>query len=249
MKNRILALLLVLVMVACMFVACGDEPAPTPDGSDENGALTHEQFLAAEVGSTCTIEAYVQAWQGWWNNQITLYLQDRDGGYFVYNASCTQENANKLTKGCKIRVTGEKTDYNGMIEIYGTDGAATFEFVEGGDTFIATATDVTALYNNTQELVAHQNEFVAVKGLTVQSVSFKNAETAEEASDDIYIVVKLGDNNHDLCIEVYLTGTSTDVYGVAKTLAAGDVIDIEGFLYWYNNADNIHVTGITKAAQ
>ena len=204
------------ISILLALTACGDDtPDPTPDNGDngDDGVMTYAEFQAAEPGTVCTVDAYVQAWQGWWNNQITLYLQDSDGGYFAYNAACTEENANKLTKGCKIRITGEKTNYNGMIEFYGTDGATTFEFVEGADTFVATATDVTALYDNTQELIAHQNKLVTVKNLEVVSVSFKGAETAAEANDDIYIVAKLANGaNHDLCIEVYLTGTSTEVY-------------------------------------
>ena len=44
-------------------------------------------------------------------------------------------------------------------------------------------------------------------------------------------------------VESFLTGPDTEVYKTAEGLKAGDVVDLEGFLYWYNGA-NPHVTGI-----
>ena len=51
---------------------------------------------------------------------------------------------------------------------------------------------------------------------------------------------------YNFCLEFYLTGSDTDVYKAAQELKVGDVIDIEGFLYWYNEP-NTHITAITKA--
>ena len=36
----------------------------------------------------------------------------------------------------------------------------------------------------------------------------------------------------------------TDVYTTVTNLKVGDVIDVEGFLYWYNGAQP-HVTSVT----
>ena len=40
---------------------------------------------------------------------------------------------------------------------------------------------------------------------------------------------------------------NADAYAAAQALKIGDVIDVEGFLYWYNGAQP-HVTNITPAA-
>ena len=49
----------------------------------------------------------------------------------------------------------------------------------------------------------------------------------------------------EVTIECYLTGADTEVYKAAEALAIGDVIDMEGFLYWYDGP-NPHITKITK---
>ena len=47
-------------------------------------------------------------------------------------------------------------------------------------------------------------------------------------------------------MESYLCGAGTEVYEAVKALNVGDVIDIEGFLYWYEGAQP-HVTSVTVA--
>ena len=51
---------------------------------------------------------------------------------------------------------------------------------------------------------------------------------------------------YDFCVEVYLTGTDSDVYTTVGELAEGDVVDVEGFVYWYEGA-NPHITAISVA--
>ncbi len=47
-------------------------------------------------------------------------------------------------------------------------------------------------------------------------------------------------------MEVYLTGTESDVYTTVGTLNVGDVVNVEGFLYWYEGV-NTHITAISLA--
>ena len=46
-------------------------------------------------------------------------------------------------------------------------------------------------------------------------------------------------------IETDFTNSASDVYKAAKELKVGDVIDLEGVLYWYL-APSPHITKITK---
>jgi len=223
--KKIIAMLLVLSMVLA-FAGCAGSKA-----------MTHEQYMAAEMQSEVVVETYVQAHQSWWDNKITVYCQSPDGAYFAYELACSEEDAAKLVPGTKIRITGNKGEWAGEIEIM--DG--TFEFV-GGDTWIAEALDVTALLG-TDELIAHQNEFVAFKGMTVEAIEFKNGEPG----DDIYVTVSKDGASYSFCVELYLTGPDTEVYQTVSALVAGDVVDIEGFLYWYEGV-NTHITAVTPAA-
>ena len=198
--------------------------------------MSHDDFIAADLDAEVVIETYVQAHQSWWDNKVTVYCQSPDGAYFLYELACSEEDAAKLVPGTKIKVTGVKGEWEGEVEVM--DG--TFEFVKG-DPYIAEAFDATALLG-TDELIAHQNEFVAFKGMTVEEISYKNGEPG----DDIYITLGYNGASYSFCVEYYLTGTDTEVYQTVGTLAAGDVVDLEGFLYWYQGP-NPHITSIALA--
>jgi hypothetical protein len=229
--KKIIAVLMILCMAVSLF-ACAEKFDPA---KKSEGVMTYAEYDAAAMDAEVVIEAYVQATQSWWDNKITAYLQDPDGAYFCYEMACTEEDAAKLTKGTKIKVTGYKGAWAGEIEIMN----ATFEFVES-ETWVAEATDVTDLLGK-DELIKHQNKFVTFKGLTVVSVEYKNGEPG----DDIYVTVSKDGANYSFCVERYLTGPETEVYTAVGALQAGDTVDIDGFLYWYEGV-NTHITAVTK---
>ena len=232
--KKLIAVMLVLCALFCI-VACDGTEKFDPAKKSE-GVMTYADYDAAAMDAEVVIEAYVQATQSWWDNKITVYLQDPDGAYFAYEMACSEEDAAKLTKGTKIKVTGYKGAWAGEIEIM--DGK--FEFVES-ETWVAEATDVTALLG-TDDLIKHQNKFVSFKGMTIESITYKN----DAPGDDIYVSVSKDGNTYSFCVERYLTGPETDVYKAFADLTAGDVVDIEGFLYWYEGV-NTHITAVAKA--
>ncbi len=202
------------------------------------GVMTYAEYAAAELGTQVTIETYVQATQSWWDNKITVYTQDRDGAYFLYNMACSQEDAAKLVPGTKIRVTGYKDAWSGEVEIVDIEG---FEVLEGN--YIATAKNVTDLLGNEDELLKLQNQLVSFTGLTLEKVEYKNGEPGE--GNDIYVTVSLDGVEYSFCVEAYLTGPETDVYKAFETLELGNTVIIEGFLYWYEGPEP-HITAIYK---
>ena len=250
--KKILALLLVLAMVLS-FAACAKQTeaptapaettaatqAPTTETSTETeppapAAMSHEEYMAAEMNSQVTVETYVQGHQSWWDNKVTVYCQSPEGACFLYELACSQADAAKLTPGTKIRVSGFKGEWAGEVEIM----EGTFEFV-AGDSFVAQALDVTDLLG-TDEMAAHQNELVAFKGMTVEDVAYKNGEPG----DDIYVTLGKDGQSYSFCVEVYLTGPDSDVYTTVGELNLGDTVDVEGFLYWYEGM-NPHITAIS----
>ena len=237
--KKILALVLAaLMLVAC--VACGtttDDTTAPVENNDDVKVMTYAEYDAAELETPVVIEAYVQATQSWWDNKITVYTQDKDGAYFIYEMACSEEDSAKLVPGTKIRVTGYKGAWAGEVEVMDP----TFEFVDGADTYIAEALDVTALLG-TDELIKHQNKFVTFKGLTLKAVEYKNGEPG----DDIYVTVSKDDADYSFCVERYLTGPETDVYKAFADLEIGATIDVDGFLYWYEGV-NTHITAVKVA--
>ena len=51
---------------------------------------------------------------------------------------------------------------------------------------------------------------------------------------------------YNFCVESYLCGQDTEVYQAVEALRIGDVINAEGFLYWYEGV-NPHITAVTAA--
>ena len=150
---KIMKKFLALILVMLTLCAC----------AAAEGVMTHEEYVAAELDTEVTVETYVQAKQGWWNDAATIYTQAEDGAYFIYSMPISQEDYDKLVPGTKIRVTGYKAEWSGEVEIT----EAKYEVIEA-DPFIPEALDVTELLGS-EELIAHQNELVSFKGMTVEA--------------------------------------------------------------------------------
>ena len=236
-----LALTLVLALTGCGHGGNGDAADSAQDVKSE-GVMTYAEYEAAALDTQVVIEAYVQAKQSWWENQATVYAQDKEGAYFLYNMACSEEDYAKLTTGTQTKVTGYKAEWSGEVEIID----ATFEIMDGN--YVASARDVTSLLGK-DKLIKHQNEFVSFKGMTVEdagngSAFMYNWDGSGEEGSDLYFNVSLGGNTYTFTVESYLCGADTEVYQAVKALEIGQTVDMEGFLYWYNGV-NPHITSIT----
>ena len=247
-KFKVLLMTLVLAMTV---MGCGGETENGDAKDNENvaddvkseGVMTYAEYIAAEIEAPVVIEAYVQAKQSWWEDKATVYAQDKDGAYFLYDMACSAEDYEKLTVGTKIKVTGYKAEWSGEVEIID----ATFEIMEGN--YVAEALDVTALLG-TDDLIKHQNEKVSFKGMTVEAANeagdafLYKWDGSGQDGDDLYFNVSLNGTTYTFTVESYLCDNTTDVYAAVKNLKVGDVIDMEGFLYWYEGV-NPHITAVT----
>ncbi len=264
MKKKVLTTLLALTLVFALGGCAGggnsdttgdnttaeDNTQDQAEGADDAAAevMSYDEYMAAAVDTEVTVEAYVQATQSWWEDKATIYAQDKDGGYFFYDTECSEEDYAKLVPGTKIRVTGYKTEWSGEVEIQ----EGTFEFVDDGDTYVADPVDVTE-FLGTDEIESYQNQFVAFKGMTVEASSdasgneaafLYNYDGSGTDGDDLYFNASYNGQTYTFTIESYLCDSSTEVYAAVKNLQIGQVIDMEGFLYWYEGV-NPHITSVT----
>ena len=257
--KKSLALVLTLALGIAL-VACGKEEAPVAEepaaeaveetaaveepaaeateeaAAEETAAddvMSYADFVAADLDSEVVVETYVQAKQSWWEDKATFYTQDQDGAYFIYEMACSQEDYDKLVPGTKIKVTGVKSEWSGEVEIVD----ATYEIEDGN--FVATAKDATDLLGK-DELIDLQNQLVSFSDMTVEAVAFKN----EQPGDDIYVTLSKDGANYEFCLEYYLNGSDEKFYNLVSGLEAGQTVDVEGFLYWYEGA-NPHLTNVT----
>ena len=230
--KKIFVLVLALALALCASLALAEEAA----------VMTHEEYVAAELETAVTVETYVQDTQSWWDNKITVYAQSEDGAYFIYNMTCSEEDAAKLVPGTKIKVSGYKAEWAGEVEIID----ATFEILEA-EPYIAEPVDVTELIG-TEDLILHQNELVAFNGLTIEAYDENGAAFAykneNDKTDDLYFKVSKDGQVYDFCVEFYLRGQDSDVYKAVESLKVGDTVDMVGYLYWYEGA-NPHIINVT----
>ena len=268
--KKIIAMLLVLTMAASLF-GCAASKAPETTAAPATEApateapateapateapaavMTYAEFAAAELETEVTIETYVQTIESWWDGACHIYAQSEDGGYYIYGYACTEEEAALLVPGTKILVNGYKTAWSGEVEIVD----ATIEILEG-NYIVSEAFDATALLGTT-DLEAYMNSLVAFKGLTVApSTDANGAEAAflykwdgsGSQGDDLYFNVTDGTNTYTFTVNAYLVGygAGSDVYAAVEALNVGDVIDVQGFLYWYEGPQP-HCTAVTPAA-
>ena len=263
MKKRIAVLLALSLTAALPCTVMAEDTAEEAteaqetdaDAQDEaaeeksEGVMTYQEYMDADLDSEVTVETYVQAKQSWWEDKATVYTQDKDGAYFVYNMACSEEDYDKLVPGTKVKVTGYKSEWSGEVEI--TD--ASFE-IEDGE-YIAPVFDVTDLLGK-EELIEHQNQFVAFKGMTVEAAGqdsdgndvpfLYNYDGSGSEGDDLYFNVSLNGETYTFTVESYLCDKDSDVYKAVEALQIGDKIDMEGFLYWYEGV-NPHITSVTAA--
>lgn len=274
--KKFVALLLVLTVMMAL-AACDGNTNPTdtkPQGStpvastpvastpvasnpDNDGVMTYAEFAAIEVAEggeqvAVVVDCYIVAVESWYKDACHIYALCEDGGYYIYGYSCTKEEADELVPGLKIRVSGYKTVWSGEVEIVD----ATIEKLEGTAPEF-TADDVTALVG-TDDLANHMNDLVAFKSMTVIASKDANGNDAAflykwdgsgSQGDDLYFNVAVGETVYTFTVNAYMIGTGVDseVYKAVEALEIGDVIDLEGFLYWYNGAQT-HVTSVKAAA-
>ena len=249
--RRVLVVVMAIMLVFAM-TACGKkaENGGTAGGDADvqakgEGVMSYADYAAAALDTEVTVETFVQAKQSWWEDKATVYTQDADGAYFLYNMACSQEDYDKLVEGQKIKVTGHKSEWSGEVEIVD----ATFEIMEGN--WIAEPEDVTALLAK-EELIDHQNKKVSFTGMTIEPK--KDADGNEVAflyswdgsgsqGDDLYFDVSKDGQTYTFTVESYLCGKDTDVYKAVEGFNVGDTVDLEGFLYWYEGV-NPHITAV-----
>ena len=224
--------------------------------------MTYEEYAAADTDTLVTIEAYVQAKQAFYEDNkdvgtstVTLYAQDKDGGYFLYNVPVTKSDYARIKEGTKIRFTGYKSEWAGEVEIV-PDTLTPIEVIRG-EIYISNPVDVTSALSDEDELAAYMNQRVLFSGMTVEPIGAAEAtaseteaetEAAEAAAfqygwdgsgsegDDLYFNASVDGKTYTFVVESNLCDENSDVYQTVKNLKVGDTIDMEGFLYWYEGA-------------
>ncbi len=273
MKKLLTVLLGVLMVLSLAGCAKKDEAPETPDApvvepfdpnAKSEGVMTYAQYANAAMGDEVLIEGFVQAAQSYWNG-AKLYLADPDGAYFVYcdgkgeDINISEDDFAKVVTstdysegwkgtgtGAKVQVKGIKSEWSGEVEII--EAVVT---VLDSETWFAQPEDVTAILAD-PSLADKMNRCVTFTGMTVEpskdaagnDVAFLyNWDGSGEPGSDLYFNVSVDGNTYNFVVESYLCYDGSDVYEAVEALNIGDVVDLTGFLYWYNGA-NPHIVSV-----
>ena len=238
MKKLLTVLLAMLVVLG--LTACGNKVDPN---AKSEGSMTYAEYAeASEDYADVVVEGYITcaSFSEAYGN-INLFLQDDQGGYYVYRMPATADDAAKLTVGTKVKVTGQKSAWAGEPEI--AEGTGTYEVLEG--TWTPEVADLTANFASADDLYKYVNCKVAFKGLTVTSDAMYNWDGSGQEGSDIYFGVSNGTAEYQFLVESDEYGVGTDVYTAAQNLKAGDTVNLEGILYWYEGPQP-HISAISK---
>lgn len=214
---------------------------PEPEAPGE-GTMSYAEFLAAPVGSAVTVDAWVQAKQEWWDYKLTVYAQSEDGAYFINNMGCTRAEAEALTEGSGLRVSGVKYEWAGGTEI----ADAAFEPIEGE--YLAPAEDVTGLLGG-GALIERQNARVLFRGLRIEEAdenggSFRYGEDGEGVEgSDLFFRASSEEGTFEFVVPRGLSAPGEALYEAVRALHVGDRVDLEGFLFWHDGPLP-HVTSV-----
>lgn len=263
--KKLFTLLLVLIL-GLSLCACNNKPQEEEQIdylAKSEGTMTYEEYAAvvADNSTEVTIEGYVQAVQSYWNG-AKLYVEDPEGAYFVYCEgdgqiiNISEEDYAKLVEstdykegwtgianGTKVKVVGYKNAWAGEEEIVDS----TVEVLTDGPKWISEAKDLTDKFGDTDTLHTYQNQKVLFKGLTVVGEPLYNwdGSGAVGQNSDLYVTVSNGTVEYSFTVESYLMYEGSDTYNAVAALHDGDVVNIEGFLYWYD-APQLHITAVSK---
>ena len=218
-----------------------EEPEQTEPNIPED-AMSFEDYMAAATDTEVVVQGSIQGKQNYFvkddQGKASIYLQDQNGGaYFIYELPCTEKEYELMEIGKTIKVKGYKSEWSGEIEVIDIEA---WMFVDGD--YIAEAEDVTALLG-TDDLAAKMNKKVLFKGMKVEPIKDKdnndvafiyNYDGSGTEGDDLYFNVSVNGQTYTFTVESYLCGPDTEIYKAVKDFHIGDVIDLEGFLYWYN---------------
>ena len=255
--KKILLLIVSLMLVTCAY-GCQKKPEPQPEPEpapvDDVKITSYEEYLTVPTDGSAevTVEAYVQAVQSYWNG-AKLYLQNKDGAYFVYCEgsgedvnNISEEDYAKLVEstdysngwtglanGMKVQVTGTKSEWAGEVEL----ANSSVKVIDDGDKWLSEAYDITDALPT--DPAGFMNQRVKITDVTVVASNDEGAaflynwDGSGQPGNDLYFNVEKDGMTYTFVVESYLCYDGSEAYEAVEALQIGQVIDLEGFLYWY----------------
>ena len=210
-----------------------DNSTSTSTTTSTSDALSYDEYVATADGEEVTISGYITGRTTWWNGAASFYLQDDNGGYYIYNLPCTQEAyTNDLTVSGGIEVTGIKGSWEGQMEILGSSAGNEATYKLTGKTKTYTEKKVETL----EDLANYPNQKVTIDVKVESDTKYGwDGSGSAGAGQDLYFDVTLNTVTYSFVVEAYLENTQygSDLYTTVQGLKANDEITVSGFMYTY----------------
>lgn len=196
--------------------------------------MSWEDYAAAEKGAKVMGKGVITAVapQG---EKLNFFMQNEQGGYYVYNYAPTDATKDKIVLGATVIATGEKDLYSGLAEIKN----AVVEVCEDAIKTVA-AKDVTAVY--TAASSATDANLLKLEG---QYVTIKGVEMVDVSSDGKYLNFKIGAVKSYLYISSSFNFVDTDTCNALKDkVVKGRTATLTGLVTQYNGTVTLYPNSI-----
>ena len=208
--------------------------------------LSWQEFVDAKKGDTVVVKGIVTGLmaKSKGNSYNCIYMQDSDGGYYVYGMSTDPVADDGIEVGMEVRVTGQRDTYSGTYEI--AQGTGVAEIVKSEKTAV-TPVDYTEAFKNAADLkdkalVEKQALLVTVKGVEILK------QTEDDAKSG-YFRFKLGELTSYIRISSSVCPLDKDQQTKFKSDFAehtGWIADATGVICVYDGA--FYLTPVTDDA-
>lgn len=192
--------------------------------------MTWDQVMAAEKGDKIMGKGVVTAVAPQ-NGKINFFMQNEQGGYYVYNYTETDDTKGKIVVGATVTATGTKDVYNGLTEIKDAMveiHADAIKTVEPKD-----VTEIFAKAANAKDasLLRLEGQYVTVKGV----------EMVDITSEGKYLNFKIG----NVATYIYVSSsfnfaTTEECEALKKKVVKGRTATITGLVAQYNGTVQIY---------
>ena len=189
--------------------------------------LTWAEYMAKEDDEAVVVKGVVTAiFNG--ENEKDIYMQDNDGGYYLYSVTAIPEG---LEVGMTIRATGLRDTYQGGAQVA---KGATVEILDTNKVEV-TPTDITEIVKNAanakdEALVNLAGKFVTINGATVLGQNKGNNTYYDFVLGNVRAYSRISTSNN------FLTEEQTEAFKNAVADNFGKSATVTGCVSVYGNA-------------
>ncbi|MBQ8387494.1 MAG: hypothetical protein IJX46_01035 [Clostridia bacterium] len=200
--------------------------------------LTHADFVAAKDGDPVVIQGVVTGIVET-SKENDLYLEDEDGGYFVYSLD-KKPSEMGIQIGMTVKVSGTRGTYYGVHQVVDASVEIIDETVKE-----VTPTDITDIFNAAKDtkdatLHAKQSMLVTIKGVTILGQDAGNNTYYNFSLNGKTTYVRISSSTSMIDSAAIKTFESIVKDGIGKTA------DVTGIVTIYNNA--VYLVPVTENA-